>query len=147
MWMSPERCFPSNYKPHIKVWSAILSLDTNNSAFGEIGKNVTPFSVLMLCSHSRNAQQLLYLKIHHGFTKQTTAKHCVSSPCFTPSCFNASWQYTPLFHLRLLISGLTPFGRLHFIMLNPTYSIISYENIFIWAFFTPTFSGKRKEGV
>jgi len=49
---------------------------------------------------------------------------------FTPFCFNTPCQYIPLLSLSSLISGLTPFGWLCSITLNPTYSIISYGNIF-----------------
>jgi hypothetical protein len=53
---------------------------------------------------------------------------------------------TQVFCLRHLISCLTPFCWMHFIMLKPTYSIICYENI-IYLFrrflFTPTLLGKQ----
>jgi hypothetical protein len=65
---------------------------------------------------------------------------------FTPFCFNAPCQYIPLLSLRSLISGLTPFGWLCSITLNPTYSIISYGNIIFELLpflFTPTFLRKQ----
>jgi len=50
------------------------------------------------------------------------------SPCFTPLYLNTPCQYTPLLILRPLIFALTPFGSMHLITLNPTYSFISYRN-------------------
>ena len=43
--------------------------------------------------------------------------------------FNTPCQYTPILKLCPLIFGLTPYGRLHSIMLTTTYSIISYGKI------------------
>jgi hypothetical protein len=34
-------------------------------------------------------------------------------------CFNASYQFTQLLNLRLLVFGLTPFGWLRSVMLSP----------------------------
>ena len=64
---------------------------------------------------------------------------------FTLFCFNAPCQYTTLLNLCSLISGLTPFGWLRSITLNPTNSIISYGNIIfeLGPLFTPTILRKR----
>jgi hypothetical protein len=57
------------------------------------------------------------------------SKDITRSPCFKPFCFNAPCQYVPLLNLRALVFGLTPFGCLCSIALNPTYSIIYYGKI------------------
>jgi hypothetical protein len=69
-------------------------------------------------------------------------KLCTSGPCFAciccmPSCFNVSWQFTPLFSLLTLIFSLTPFARLYSILLTP-YFRWEYHSLFM-----PTFLGMR----
>jgi hypothetical protein len=81
-------------------------------------------------------------------SKENTTNHCASSPCFAPFCFNASDQYTPVFHLRLLISGLKPFGLLHLLLLLFHYSIIPLflmRILFLFRpfLFTPNLSGTK----
>jgi hypothetical protein len=48
-----------------------------------------------------------------------TPSPCFTAVYFTLFCFNAFWQFKQLLNLRSLISGLTPYGSLRSIMLNP----------------------------
>jgi hypothetical protein len=59
--------------------------------------------------------------------------------CFTPFCFNAPCQFTPLLNLRSLIFGLTLLGWLHSITLTP-YFWWGYHFWFTPFLFMPIFS-------
>jgi hypothetical protein len=56
---------------------------------------------------------------------------------FTPLCFNASCQITPLLHLCSFIFGLTPFGWLHYFTRTP-YFWWECHFWFTYVLFTPT---------
>jgi hypothetical protein len=51
--------------------------------------------------------------------------------CFTPFCFNAAYQFTPLLNLRYIMFGLTPFS----------WFVCIYLSFFLWEYnfflFTP----------
>jgi hypothetical protein len=69
----------------------------------------------------------------HSHTRKHVA--IVLRPVFRFSASTSPCQQTPLFNLRPLIFGLTPFDCLRSSTLTSTYSSISYGNVLLMYFF------------
>jgi hypothetical protein len=117
-------------KLHFKA-TKITFIHTNGKAVAKYyqGDQITKNEMCGACGtyggEERRTQCFVFIITSHSHTRFTRSPCFRLFFCLTPSC-----QYTAVLNLRPIIFGLTPFGWVRSITLNPTYSIISYGNIF-----------------